>query len=186
MTDLPLKSPQLTDPEPWHLARDPNAAVLTAFEARLERLVHAYHRWKAACLAAVVDEGSGAESFTGNDVAVLNIIRMKERAKSRVEIARLLNREDTSNIQYALRKLLRAGLIEKVDADARKTAAYRATAKGVEVTEAYAELRRDILIDMAGGRSDGGGDALREAGNLLDLMSGVYDQATRLATTRRY
>jgi predicted MarR family transcription regulator len=185
MTDLPRKSSQLTDPEPWHLARDADAASVTAFEARLERVVHAYHRWKTACLAAVADADVAGESFTGNDVAILNVIRMKERPKSRVEVARLLNRDDTSNLQYGLRKLLRAGLVEKVDADARKTATYRATRKGIEVTEAYAELRRDLLISTTAG-IEGSADALAAAGNLLDLMAGHYDQAAKLAVTRRY
>lgn len=185
MTDLPRKTPQLADPEPWHLAPDAHAAVLTAFEARLERVVHAYHRWKTAGLTAVAGEAIAAENVTGNDVAVLNIVRMKERAKSRVEIARLLNRDDTSNIQYALRKLLRAGLIEKVDADARKTATYRATPKGIEVTEAYAALRQEILIAMTT-RQEDAGEALRAAGDLLDRMCGFYDQAAKLAATRRY
>ena len=110
---------------------------------------------------------------------------MRERPKSRVEIARLLNRDDTSNIQYALRKLLRAQLIEKVDAVARKTATYRTTAKGIEVTEAYADLRNELLIGMTGRLVDDGA-ALREAGDLLDVMSGFYDQAAKLAATRRY
>lgn len=192
MTDLPNKSDQLTDAEPWHLSRSPHEAVLTAFEARLERVFQAYHRWKTACLAAVIEDAAaegGAEivdaGFTGNDVAVLNLIRMRERPKSRVEIARLLNRDDTSNMQYALRKLLRAGLIEKVDADARKTATYRATPAGIRVTEAYANLRNDLLIGMTG-REDADEDALRDAGNVLDLLSGYYDQSAKLAATRRY
>ncbi len=189
MTELPPKRPQLTDPEPWHLATDPHTSALTAFEARLERVVHAYHRWKAACFAAVAGETAGDlvgdENFTGNDVAVLNVIRMKERPKSRGEIARLLNRDDISNLQYALRKLLRAGLIEKVDAGARKTAAYRATDRGTAVTEAYAALRRELLTSMTG-RGAGEDTALAEAGNLLDLMSGFYDQAAKLAATRSY
>ena len=71
------------------------------------------------------------------------------------------------------------------DADARKTATYRATRKGIEVTEAYAELRRDLLISTTAG-IEGSADALAAAGNLLDLMAGHYDQAAKLAVTRRY
>lgn len=180
MTDLLTKTPKLDVDDPWHLARDEDEARLTAFELRLERVVHAYHRWKSACMAAV-----GDQDFAGDYVAVLNVIRMRERPKSRVEIARVLNRDDTSNIQYALRKLLRAGLIEKVDAVSRKTATYRTTAKGIEVTEAYSDLRNELMIGMTG-RLDDDGTALREAGDLLDTMSGFYDQAAKLAATRRY
>jgi predicted MarR family transcription regulator len=168
------------DPDLWHLSRDATEARLTGFEFSLERVVHAFYRWKAACLAAVSDA-----ELTGNDVAVLNTIRMKERAKSRTEIARLLNREDVSNIQYALRKLLREGLIEKSDAASRKTATYRATAAGVGVTEAYAEMRRTLLIEMSPHLS-GDESPFEEAGALLDLMAGAYDQAAKRAATQRF
>lgn len=168
------------DPDLWHLSRDATEARLTGFEFSLERVVHAFYRWKAACLEAVSDA-----ELTGNDVAVLNTIRMKERAKSRTEIARLLNREDVSNIQYALRKLLREGLIEKSDAASRKTATYRVTKAGVRVTEAYAEMRRTLLIEMSPHLTEGEAP-FEEAGQLLDLMAGAYDQAAKRAATRRF
>ncbi|HUT48574.1 MAG TPA: winged helix DNA-binding protein [Alphaproteobacteria bacterium] len=171
---------QSADPDLWHLSRDASEARLTGFEFSLERVMHAFYRWKAACLEAVSDAG-----LTGNDVAVLNTIRMKERAKSRTEIARLLNREDVSNIQYALRKLLREGLIEKCDAASRKTATYRATEAGIGVTEAYAEMRRTVLIAMSPHLAEGE-SPFEEAGQLLDLMAGAYDQAAKRAATQGY
>jgi predicted MarR family transcription regulator len=171
---------QAADPDLWHLSRDGTEARLTGFEFSLERVMHAFYRWKAACLAAVSDA-----ELTGNDVAVLNTIRMKERPKSRTEIARLLNREDVSNIQYALRKLLREGLIEKSDAASRKTATYRATKSGVRVTEAYTEMRRAMLIEMSPHLTDGA-SPFEEAGALLDLMAGAYDQAAKRAATQRF
>ena len=173
-------SRKAADPDLWHLSRDATEARLTGFEFSLERVMHAFYRWKATCLEAVSDTG-----LTGNDVSVLNTIRMKERPKSRTEIARLLNREDISNIQYALRKLLREGLIEKLDAASRKTAAYRATEAGVRVTEAYAEMRRAMLIEMTPHLTDGD-RPFEDAGQLLDLMAGAYDQAARRAATQGY
>lgn len=171
--------------EDWHLSRDADEARLTGIEFALERVMHAFYRWKSACFAAVADPDLRPIGLTGNDVAVLNVIRMKERSKSRTDIAGLLNRDDTSNIQYALRKLLRAGLIEKVDAASRKTATYRITDAGTAVTDAYADLRRDLLIAMADG--PWGGDAdLEAAGAVLEDLAGLYDRAARLATTRRY
>jgi predicted MarR family transcription regulator len=173
-------APRAADPDLWHLSRDATEARLTGFEFSLERVVHAFYRWKAACLAAVSDA-----DLTGNDVAVLNTIRMKERAKSRTEIAQLLNREDVSNIQYALRKLLREGLIEKNDAASRKTATYRATKAGMRVTEAYAEMRRAVLIEMSPHLTEAD-SPFEEAGQLLDLMAGAYDQAAKRAATQRF
>lgn len=180
------KSKRKTMPrDDWHLSRDAGEAGLTGIEFALERVMHAFYRWKAACFAAVADAELTDAGLTGNDVAVLNVVRMKERPKSRTDIASLLNRDDTSNIQYALRKLLRSGLIEKVDAASRKTAAYRITESGVRVTDAYADLRRDLLIAMADG--PWGGDAdLEAAGEVLENLAGLYDRAARLAATRRY
>jgi len=171
---------QPADPDLWHLSRDATEARLTGFEFSLERVMHAFYRWKAACLEAVSDV-----ELTGNDVAVLNTIRMKEREKSRTEIARLLNRDDVSNIQYALRKLLREGLIEKSDAASRKTATYRATETGVRVTEAYAEMRRAVLIGMSPHLTEDA-SPFEEASALLDLMAGAYDQAAKRAATQRF
>ena len=148
MTSLPTKSSQLNDRAPWHLSRDEEEAQLTGFEASLERVVHAYHRWKSECLAAVSDE-----TFSGNDTAVLNVIRMRDRPKGLSEIGRLLNRQDTANIQYTIRKLLKAGLVEKASAASRKDTSYRATKLGRDVTDAYAELRADLLITLARSRS---------------------------------
>ena len=94
-------------PGSWHLARTETERRLSDFEFRLERLAQAYYRWKAACLAAVCDV-----PLTGDDVAVLNVVRMGDEPKRLSEIGQLLNRVDVPNLQYATRKLVKAGLIE--------------------------------------------------------------------------
>ncbi len=103
------KQQPATDERPgsWHLARTETERRLSEFEFRLERLAQAYYRWKAACLAAVCDV-----PLTGDDVAVLNVIRMGDEPKRLSEIGQLLNRVDVPNLQYATRKLVKAGLIE--------------------------------------------------------------------------
>jgi predicted MarR family transcription regulator len=163
----------------WHLARDAEEARLAAFELSLERLMHAYYAWKSACLAAVADQ-----PFSGNDTAVLNTIRMRDRAKGLSEISKLLNREDISNIQYSIRKLLKVGFIEKTDPASRKDTLYRATAVGRRITDAYADLRGSLLISLT--RSIGNpAESFRQAEQFLDLMTGMYDQAGKLAAARR-
>ena len=94
-------------PGSWHLARTETERRLSEFEFGLERLAQAYYRWKAACLAAVCDV-----PLTGDDVAVLNVVRMGDEPKRLSEVGQLLNRVDVPNLQYATRKLVRAGLIE--------------------------------------------------------------------------
>ena len=91
-------------PGAWHLARTETERRLSDFEFGLERLAQAYYRWKAACLAAVCDV-----PLTGDDVAVLNVVRMGDEPKRLSEIGQLLNRVDVPNLQYATRKLVRVG-----------------------------------------------------------------------------
>ena len=123
-------------PGSWHLARTETERRLSDFEFGLERLAQAYYRWKAACLAAVCDV-----PLTGDDVAVLNVVRMGDEPKRLSEIGQLLNRVDVPNLQYATRKLVRSGLIETEGSSSRKETRYRATATGRSVLTAAVTAR---------------------------------------------
>lgn len=167
-------------PGSWHLARTETERRLSDFEFRLERLAQAYYRWKASCLAAVCDA-----PLTGDDVAVLNVVRMGDEPKRLSEIGQLLNRVDVPNLQYATRKLVRAGLIETEGSSSRKETRYRATARGHSVTEAYATLRAETLPPMLDAL-DGWAAKSETAGVYLDLISSLYAQAAQAAITRRH
>lgn len=167
-------------PGSWHLARTETERRLSDFEFRLERLAQAYYRWKAACLAAVCDV-----PLTGDDVAVLNVVRMGDEPKRLSEIGQLLNRVDVPNLQYATRKLVRAGLIETEGSSSRKETRYRATATGRSVTEAYAALRSATLLPMLDAL-DGWVEKSETASIHLDLLSSLYAQAAQVAITRRH
>jgi predicted MarR family transcription regulator len=167
-------------PGTWHLARTETERQLSDFEFRLERLAQAYYRWKAACLAAVCDV-----PLTGDDVAVLNLVRMGDEPKRLSEIGQLLNRVDVPNLQYATRKLVRAGLIETEGSSSRKETRYRVTAAGRSVTEAYAALRAATLPPMLDAL-DGWTAKSETTGAHLDLLSGLYAQAAQAAITRRH
>jgi predicted MarR family transcription regulator len=177
----PNNQPVVTErPGSWHLARTETERQLSDFEFRLERLAQAYYRWKAACLAAVCDV-----PLTGDDVAVLNVVRMGDEPKRLSEVGQLLNRVDVPNLQYATRKLVRAGLIETEGGSSRKETRYRATATGRSVTEAYAALRAATLPPMLDAL-DGWAAKSETAGNHLDLISSLYAQAAQAAITRRH
>ena len=167
-------------PGSWHLARTETERRLSDFEFGLERLAQAYYRWKAACLAAVCDV-----PLTGDDVAVLNVVRMGDEPKRLSEIAQLLNRVDVPNLQYATRKLVRTGLIETEGSSSRKETRYRATATGRSVTEAYAALRAATLPPMLEAL-DGWAAKSETTSVHLDLISSLYAQAAQVAITRRH
>lgn len=164
----------------WHLARTETERRLSEFEFRLERLAQAYYRWKAACLAAVCDV-----PLTGDDVAVLNVVRMGDEPKRLSEIGQLVSRVDVPNLQYATRKLVKAGLIETEGSSSRKETRYRTTGLGRAVTEAYADLRAATLPPMLEAL-EGWAEKSEAAGSHLDLIAGVYAQAAQVAITRRH
>ena len=167
-------------PGAWHLARTETEKRLSDFEFRLERLAQAYYRWKAACLAAVCDV-----PLTGDDVAVLNGVRMGDEPKRLSEVGQLLNRVDVPNLQYATRKLMRAGLIETEGSSSRKETRYRATEKGRAVTEAYAALRGTTMPPMLDAL-DGWAANLETTSVQMDLLASLYGQAAQVAITKRH
>ena len=180
-TAKPKAQPAVIErPGTWHLARTETERRLSDFEFGLERLAQAYYRWKAACLAAVCDV-----PLTGDDVAVLNVVRMGDEPKRLSEIAQLLNRVDVPNLQYATRKLVRTGLIETEGSSSRKETRYRATATGRSVTEAYAALRAATLPPMLEALDSWAAKSETTSVH-LDLISSLYAQAAQVAITRRH
>jgi predicted MarR family transcription regulator len=164
----------------WHLARNDAQRRLSDFEFALERLAQAYYRWKASCLAAVCEV-----PLTGDDVAVLNVIRMGDEPKRLAEVGQLLNRVDVPNLQYATRKLVRAGLIETEGSASRKETRYRATSHGRSITEDYASLRAQTLPPMFEGLA-GWADGCGAITTQLDQMAALYAQGARVAITKRH
>lgn len=162
----------------WHLATDDTEVGFTELEFSIIRVSAAFERWQSDCLACC----HGAP-FSGSDTAVLHVIRMHDRAKSISEIGRLLKRDDQSNLQYGIRKLLKSGLIEKTPGGGKKGATYQVSALGRQVTDKYAEFRKDLLMSLV--TSIFPDQNLEQTAKLLNLMSGLYDQASCVAATHR-
>lgn len=162
----------------WHLARTPLEIDVAELEYALMRSFEAFGRWQAECLASVVDLAT-----SGPENALLHIIRMNDRPKSIRDLAYMTNREDVPNIQYSLRKLIKAGLVER-SGSGRSGVSYDATALGREVTDHYADVRAALLIDAVRHVPDLA-QRLEDAARTLELMTGIYAQAARAAATHR-
>lgn len=162
----------------WHLATDTHEVVLTELEFAIIRVASAFDRWQSDCLAFC-----SGQRFSGADVATLHVIRMHDRPKSISEIARLLKRDDQSNLQYGIRKLSKAGLIEKSSGNngGRKGVTYQVTDEGREVTETYATYRQELLLSMT--KTIAEDATLEDVSKLMNHLSGLYDQAARVAAT---
>lgn len=162
----------------WHLAEDDGEVAATELEFALMRAFEGFGRWQSECLATVSDlMASGPEN------AMLHIIRMNDRPKSIKELARLMNRDDIPNIQYSLRKLTGAGLVEK-QGSGRAGVTYSVTAEGLRVTDDYARLRRELLLAEIR-NLPGFTERLEQAARTLSVLSGIYEEVSRVATTHR-
>src|SRR5262245_12403097 len=127
----------------WHLAKTDTEFKTTEFEWALIRFFEAFSRFVLTTgmvtIAADVD-------LKYEEHVILHVIRMQDRPKNSATIARLINRDDIPNIQYSLRKLEAAGLVEKQKDKNSKTYSYIATEKGVQLTDEYYKVRQEILV----------------------------------------
>lgn len=164
----------------WHLATDSHEVAITELEFAVMRVASTFDRWQSDCLSCCEKQ-----TFSGADVATLHVIRMHDRPKSISEIGKLLRRDDIANLQYGVRKLLKSGLIEKSpgESKSRKDTSYRVSKRGREVTDAYTDYRQELLLSMT--ESLGSNTKLEEVARILNLLSGLYDQASRVAATHR-
>lgn len=155
----------------WHLARDTRGEMTTSFEFALMQVFEAFQRWviQVAHVASHPD-------INYNEVVVLNVVRMQERAKDAATIAKLVNRDDLPNVLYNLRKLVALGLVEK--AKVGSGTYFQVTERGRLETDRYAALRNDILLRSMNQVSSI--DAkLETVTTLLKVMTGLYDSAAR-------
>jgi predicted MarR family transcription regulator len=162
----------------WHLAKSDVEVSTTEFEFALMRTFEGFGRWQSECLAGVVDLAA-----SGPENALLHIIRMNERPKTIKDLARMTNRDDVPNIQYSLRKLIGAELVHR-EGSGRSGVTYQVTDKGRTVTDAYGDLRRRLLIEAVANVPDLP-ERLRAATQTLNLLSGIYEEVSRVAATHR-
>jgi predicted MarR family transcription regulator len=174
-----------TNPKPagtldrsWHLARTPLEVDVTEAEYALMRAFEAFGRWQTECLGSVIDFAA-----SGPENAMLHIIRMNDRPKTIKDLARLANRDDIPNMQYSLRKLIGAGLVVR-EGSGRSGVTYKVTDNGREVTDRYADIRLSLLI-AAIKSVPNFAEKLQDATRTLELLTGIYEQAARVAATHR-
>ena len=157
-----------------HLA-DGDGWEASEFEFGLIVAGNAFTRWTLKCMAA-----AGAPDLGPLDILVLHNVNHRERDKRLVDIAFLLGIEDAHTVNYALKKLSKAKLIE---AEKRgKEMFYRTSPEGADLCRRYRDVRRQCLLEMMG-HSDLKGEELQSIAAALRAMSGIYDQAARAAAS---
>lgn len=151
-------------------------AVLTDFEWALWRVSSAFLRWQSDCAS-----GLAGTALSGHETAILHTIKYLDRPKGLSEISRLLGRDDTANVQYAIKKLLALKLIERVSGRSRKETIYTVSTKGMALTQDYRRLRRELLVSSIAKLKDAEG-GLKASTEMLELLCSFYDTASRRAS----
>ena len=186
MPTTPRRSKQLAPTEDssvdwahshWPLGKDPHDVSTTEFEWAVMRFFSAFER---SCLQLSITAGSSDLSF--QELVLLHVVGMQHHAQTSHSIARQLNRDDIQNLQYALRKLEKRGLISKSLGDRSKTAHYFITTQGRESVGLYAKLRSQLLTGRTELVSEID-EKLQEATQLLSVLTGIYDDVARVAAT---
>lgn len=170
-----VSSRHLAEGEGWELSELEFGLIVAS---------HAFNRWITRCMAA-----TGQADLSALDILVLHNVNHRGRDKRLSDICFVLNIDDSHTVNYALRKLLKADLVQS---DKRgKEVFYCTTDAGAALCEAYRDVRQQCLLDgqdgvngLGGpGGTDLSGDSLREIARALRVLSGQYDQASRSAAS---
>jgi predicted MarR family transcription regulator len=161
-----------------HLSATPHEFAVTQFEQGLICADAAFYRFYGALLGR---EGHD-RNISGQDNVILQQIMAASRPLALADIARFANRDDVANIQYSLKKLTRAGLIEKAGKTSARETAYVVTPLAREWTKNFLALRRRLFTGPSAQITDLD-DQLEKAGRLLNIIAGLYDHGTRVMSS---
>src|SRR5262245_52429235 len=117
------------------LGRTERERVFLEFEQALICAAEAFYRFAGVGLGPMGKQNK----LTGQENVILQQLMFTPKPRSVSDLSRFSNRDDISNIQYSLRKLTAAGMIEKVPGSTNRDTRYRPTAAG---REARSEERR--------------------------------------------
>ncbi|WP_207482546.1 winged helix DNA-binding protein [Arenibaculum pallidiluteum] len=158
-----------------HLVSE-RSAELSEFEYGLIVANNAFSRWVVQCMAA-----AGVPDLSVTEILVLHCVNSRAREKRLADIAFVLHIEDTHIVNYALKKLDRHGLIERTRRG--KEVLYSTSEKGQETVRRYREVRESCLIRAMDALGTVDNRQIGEAAGLLRALSGLYDQASRAASS---
>jgi predicted MarR family transcription regulator len=157
-----------------HLVSD-RSRELSEFEFGLIIAGNAFNRWVVRCMSA-----AGLKDLTTLDVLLLHHVNHRAREKKLADICFMMNIEDTHVVAYSLKKLVGLGLVKSEKKS--KEVLFSTTAKGQDFIKRYREIREACLVSHMSGDSSQNLE-LGELARFLRLLSGLYDQAARSATS---
>lgn len=161
-----VSSRHLADSEGWQLSE---------FEFGLILSFNGFSRWMNKCMAA-----AGNADLSSLEILVLHNVNHRDKQKKLTDVAFLLNIEDSHTVNYALKKLQKYDFL--VGEKRGKEIFYSTTESGKKLCEAYREIREQCLLDSLQ-HVDMSHDELSEIAASLRALSGLYDQASRAASS---
>jgi len=148
---------------------------LSEFEFGLIISYNGFSRWVNHCMAA-----AGNSSLSTLEILVLHNITHRDRSKRLTDVCFMLNIEDTHTVNYAIKKLIKHKLV--IGKKSGKEILYSSTDEGVSLCKKYGEMREQCLIDGLK-LVDADSKELSEIAATLRTLSGIYDQASRAASS---
>jgi predicted MarR family transcription regulator len=153
----------------------PKSKELSEFEFGLIIAGNAFNRWVTRCMAA-----AGLKDLTALDVLLLHHVNHRAREKKLADICFMMNMEDTHVVSYSLKKLVGMSLVASEKRG--KEVVFFTAQTGQDYIQRYREVREACLV--AALSKDGSENAqLGELAGFLRMLSGLYDQAARAATS---
>lgn len=153
----------------------PKSRELSEFEFGLIIAGNAFNRWVIRCMAA-----AGLKDLTTLDALLLHHVNHRAREKKLADVCFMMNIEDTHVVSYSLKKLVGMGLVSSEKRG--KEVVFFTTKIGQDYIQRYREVREACLV--ASLSKDGSENAqLGELAGFLRMLSGMYDQAARAATS---
>jgi predicted MarR family transcription regulator len=162
-----------------HIGRGAVELALFEFQHAAICFIEAFYRHVERQLIHV----TGDPNLSAQDCIILHAIRLGERPKSMTEIQHFSNRRDIANIQYSIRKLIKAGLVQKAKRDAGRGTYYELTKYGFDITEAYVAARARMMNEFLSERPGFVRDA-EISTKMMMMLTGVYDHLSRTDTMR--
>ena len=161
------------------LARSERERIFLEFEQALICASEAFYRFAGSVFGAA----GPRLKLTGQECVILQQLMFIPEPRSASDLSRFSNRDDISNIQYSLRKLSAAGLIEKVPGSTNRDTRYRPTQAGRALTEVLVGSRKELLIDPSF-NTPNIEPQVKQLTTALSLLTGMYDHTSRVLAGR--
>ena len=161
------------------------AVELSEVEYGLIVASNAFGMWMVKAMSAALAEMEQSADLGVLDILCLHSVNHRGRAKKLADICFKLNVDDSHTVNYALKKLVKYGLVQSEKQG--KEVFYGTTKQGQALCMAYRDVRESCLVDeyaaFDGGSGKPNAASLSEVARQLRFLSRLYDQAAHSATS---